>query len=264
MPRFVDLDLFSIKSTNLSVIFVLSEQNLLIENLAALHTPGKYFLNDRSLKNCSSINKINKESKIYCKYNFDFFRLNISDFESDFIYYHCIWSLLETNQFKTESVFYNNNFINSSSRLSKYDTNLGDQINSIMFSKTLQQLIYIFLSLLKKSEHKGLSGKDIELFVSSCTFRILSKLIYVLTQLIPHLIFNRILIGFYSSCSRQNVSNLRYRLADYYFQQFNFFLGPPCLQCPVISECSLQGNINPFDCIYVESLVDDIPSPYIE
>ena len=264
MPRFFDLELFSTKSPNLSLIYVLSEQNLLIENLSSLHSPGKYFLNNSSPKNCSSVSSINKESKINCKYNFDFFNLNISDFKANFTYYHCIWSLLETNRFKTDSAFYNSRFINFSFRSSEYDTNLGDQINSIMFSKTLQQLIYIFLSLLKKSEHKGLNGKDIELFVSSCTFQILSKLIYVLTQIIPHLIFTRILIGFYSSCSRQSVSSLRYRLADYYFRQSNFFISPPCLQCPVVSECSLQGNINPFDCIYLETLVNDTPSPNIE
>ena len=111
----------------------------------------------------------------------------------------------------------------------------------------------VFLTVLGKSEHKGFTSKDMEISVKSSTLRFLSRLNYILKRIIPHLLHTQILFRLFPHCAHQSFLVQKYCLLGNYFQKAPRFRGTPCLHCPTQSECTPQGNINPFVCSYLKS-----------
>ena len=111
----------------------------------------------------------------------------------------------------------------------------------------------VFLAVLGKSEHKGFSYNDIEISVKSGRLRFLSRLNYILKRIIPHLLHNQILFRLFPHCAHQSFLDQKYCLLGNYFHKVPRFHGTPCLHCPTQSECTPQGNINPFVCSYLKS-----------
>lgn len=111
----------------------------------------------------------------------------------------------------------------------------------------------IFITLLSKSEHKGVTFDDIDLFIQGSVFRFLARLNYVVKRILPHLIHTQILSPAFPWCVWQRLGFAKYGWSRPQFARSPVFKGPPCLHCPSLAECTPQGSITPFDCTYIES-----------
>ena len=108
-----------------------------------------------------------------------------------------------------------------------------------------------FLALLYKSEHKGFTGKDMEIIIQTSTLSFLSRLNFAIKTLLPRWFSIHTLISLKFNCGWTKIKGKRYQIHSNYFKEVSQFIGSPCLPCPTQSECVPQGNINPFECNYL-------------
>lgn len=111
----------------------------------------------------------------------------------------------------------------------------------------------VFLVILKKAEHKGFTGADVQHFIQSSSFRFLSRLHYIMKTEIPRWIQTKTWIQKWLHCGRKNIVYPRYCVETIYFNRTSYFDGTPCQHCPVQAECTSQGGINPFECEYLRT-----------
>jgi|Transcript_86109 hypothetical protein len=110
----------------------------------------------------------------------------------------------------------------------------------------------VFVLVVSKAEHKGLIGKAIGRIIQSSTLAVLARLNYVLKKTIPYWIYSQTWWRVGSTCGWIGTFEPRYYVHNLFFRRILRLKGGPCLHCPTQSECTPQGNINPFECVYME------------
>jgi len=111
----------------------------------------------------------------------------------------------------------------------------------------------VLVLVVGKAEHKGFRSEDVERIVKSSTIGILSRLNYLLKRTLPYWIHNHIWVEVSPACGWKRMVGPRYRVHRLFFRKSLRFQGGPCVHCPTQSECTPQGNINPFECVYIEA-----------
>lgn len=111
----------------------------------------------------------------------------------------------------------------------------------------------IFLTLLSKSAHKGVTFIDIEFFMTLSVFRFVARLNSVVKTILSHLIHTQLVATAFPRCAWQRFFIAQYGWSRSQFTPRPTLNGPPCVHCPSLVECTPQGGITPFDCTYIES-----------
>ena len=119
-------------------------------------------------------------------------------------------------------------------------------------TSSVEVLKEVFVLVVSKAEHKGLIGKGIGRITQSSTLAVLARLNYVLKKTIPYWIYSPTWWRVGPTCGWIGTFEPRYYVHNLFFQKILQLKSGPCLHCPTQSECTPQGNINPFECIYME------------
>lgn len=119
----------------------------------------------------------------------------------------------------------------------------------------------VLVLVVGKAEHKGFRSEDVDRIVKSSTIGILSRLNYLLKRTLPYWVHNHIWVPVSPTCGWKRMVGPRYRVHRLFFRKSLRFQGGPCVHCPTQSECTPQGNINPFECVYIEAWETPAQSP---
>jgi len=256
MPKFKGIPDASNQIVKTSILYGLLEKTCFFSELSKFHNPfiNKFLISELEVFGCFSSNTFSisvfGENKLI---------LHLYQFSAEksrkicvFVYAYFILKN-ESNQYEIHS-----NQISFSQKPFLYCDNpplIPLSMRSFFTKKgvtfQLEIIKNVLLVILQKSEHRGFTGMDIQHFIQSSSFRFLSRLHYIVKIEIPRWIHTKIWIQTWSHCSWKNMVFPRYNIETIFFNSVPHFKGTPCQNCPVQTECSPQGSINPFECIYL-------------
>ena len=262
MPRYTDsMNSFSPPFFN-GIIFVLSERNETFVKLTNLHNPVNHISKPLSFTSffCGLPDSTHPKDidgvRQYLLFLYYGFFSNFSD--NTFFGYSVLFS--KNKGWITNFPINFNKKFDSNGLLAKFHEINEEHVTSKVLAKnratstsTLVLTQQIFFILIGKSEHKGMLGIEIEIIIKSSVFRFLSRLTYRILIKIPKWIYTQTWVSEYFQCGWQGFVTPRYSIARHYFHQVFRLKSIPCLHCPTNSECTSQGAINPFDCVYITS-----------
>lgn len=239
-----------------SVLCSLLEKNRTLDQIISLKNPNKpitklFKVGSPPCLNLISIPIIYSEGKVFLQvYQFE----TIKKFTPEFLFF----SVLQ----KREKPFGNisnqeNTFFSRDSIVDDIEPVIKTPSHETFFSRNdmifqIKIIKNVLLTIMRKAEHIGVTSHDIERLIGTSTFRFLSRLQHLVKITMPHWILSQTLSPIVSRCTRKGFFLRRYPVLDFYFGKIFHTQGVPCQHCPLRSECVPQGNVNPFECLYMK------------